>query len=384
VGKVFEMNKNQVSLASAEPVPIDTANDKLSFRKWRRRVIDQIMSNKDLSPTARLIGYSIAERLEQATRCTKASSMTLGRAVGIKPDAAQDGLDELIAAGQAHVHYTERGTRVISLWPYIPTGGSDTPVLAESAFFRTRAYPAFLSARARFLTNLFADRGVSSPDKLVAFAATRFIDVESGVIDHTSKAIGAVIGYGSEAVRKAVGRLVAAGYFSKDRAPGGKAVLTPAMDPGMNSGTNTGTDSGTAKTRNADSTATSSPLPYLPWSPEDSQKETYQEVSPRERSSLCGGSTKTLEAAHGLWRRILLEFGVPYGALTGKHQPCPACGGKDRFRYDDRHGDGDYYCNVCGPGKGISLVAKVNGWSYAEAARRIDELIGNKGRRRAA
>jgi phage/plasmid primase-like uncharacterized protein len=35
-------------------------------------------------------------------------------------------------------------------------------------------------------------------------------------------------------------------------------------------------------------------------------------------------------------------------------------------------------------GKGIRLVMKVNGWSCAEAAKRIDELIGNEPRVRSA
>jgi Zinc-binding domain of primase-helicase len=90
--------------------------------------------------------------------------------------------------------------------------------------------------------------------------------------------------------------------------------------------------------------------------------------------------TKTLEAAHGRWRWILTSFGIPQSALNGKEQPCPACGGRDRFVFDDRHGDGDYFCRRCDAGKGISLVAKVNGWSYAEAAKRVDELIGNQPR----
>jgi putative DNA primase/helicase len=84
---------------------------------------------------------------------------------------------------------------------------------------------------------------------------------------------------------------------------------------------------------------------------------------------------KTLDTAYGLWREILPRFGVPATALNGKHQACAACGGKDRFRFTDRHGDGDYFCNGCGAGKGISLVAKVNDWDYPEAAKRIDEFL---------
>lgn len=89
------------------------------------------------------------------------------------------------------------------------------------------------------------------------------------------------------------------------------------------------------------------------------------------------GRPKTIEAAHGRWREILPILGVPATALSGKHVPCPSCGGTDRVRFHDRHGDGDYFCSHCGAGKGISLVAKVNGLDYAEAASRIDDVIGN-------
>ena len=85
---------------------------------------------------------------------------------------------------------------------------------------------------------------------------------------------------------------------------------------------------------------------------------------------------RTLDAAHGRWREILPMFGVPATILNGKHHPCPACGGKDRFRFHDRNGNGDYYCAGCGAGKGVKLISIVNGWNYGEAARKVDEYIG--------
>lgn len=88
--------------------------------------------------------------------------------------------------------------------------------------------------------------------------------------------------------------------------------------------------------------------------------------------------TRTLDSAHGRWREILPALGVSMAVLNGKHHPCPACGGKDRFRFHDRESDGDYYCSQCGAGKGVSLVAKVNGWDYGEAAKHVDEYIGNQ------
>ena len=90
---------------------------------------------------------------------------------------------------------------------------------------------------------------------------------------------------------------------------------------------------------------------------------------------------QTADIARGRWREILPAVGIPSSFLTGRHGPCPACQGEDRFRFTDRNSDGDYYCSACGAGKGIGLVAKVNGCTYAEAAQKIDEVIGYPRRR---
>ncbi|EEY1441531.1 DNA primase, partial [Escherichia coli] len=42
------------------------------------------------------------------------------------------------------------------------------------------------------------------------------------------------------------------------------------------------------------------------------------------------------KAARGHWSRILPALGV--NVLKNRHQPCPVCAGKDRFRFDDREG----------------------------------------------
>jgi putative DNA primase/helicase len=81
--------------------------------------------------------------------------------------------------------------------------------------------------------------------------------------------------------------------------------------------------------------------------------------------------------AQGRWFTILPQLGVPPAFLTGKHTACPICrAGKDRFRYDNQEGRGTWICSVCGAGDGISLVMKLNGWSFARAANRIEALIG--------
>lgn len=85
---------------------------------------------------------------------------------------------------------------------------------------------------------------------------------------------------------------------------------------------------------------------------------------------------RTVDRARGRWREILLRLGVADRFLRNKHGPCPLCGGKDRFRFDDKNGSGSYYCNQCGPGLGLMLLQKMNGWDYATACREVDEIIG--------
>ena len=85
----------------------------------------------------------------------------------------------------------------------------------------------------------------------------------------------------------------------------------------------------------------------------------------------------TIDAARGKWRDILTSFGVPAKALNGKHHPCPACGGKDRFRFADKEGSGNYFCSGCGHGYGISLVQKMTGLDFKGAAQAVDRAIGN-------
>jgi putative DNA primase/helicase len=86
-------------------------------------------------------------------------------------------------------------------------------------------------------------------------------------------------------------------------------------------------------------------------------------------------SGTTIDQARGRWRDILLRLGVAAHHLLGKHGPCPLCGGKDRFRFDDRDGSGSYICGQCGAGTGIRLIRKLKGWDYATACREIDALL---------
>lgn len=84
----------------------------------------------------------------------------------------------------------------------------------------------------------------------------------------------------------------------------------------------------------------------------------------------------TKQAARGKWDGILTEL-IGESAVTRKHGPCPICGGTDRYRYDNKRNDGDWYCNVCGPGDGFRLLSESLGLSFAEVAKRVDRIVNN-------
>lgn len=76
----------------------------------------------------------------------------------------------------------------------------------------------------------------------------------------------------------------------------------------------------------------------------------------------------------GKWEFILQSLGIriPEG---GKHGPCPKCGGKDRFRFDNKDERGTWFCNHCGSGDGIDIVKLVFDIDTVPAAARIAECL---------
>lgn len=85
----------------------------------------------------------------------------------------------------------------------------------------------------------------------------------------------------------------------------------------------------------------------------------------------------TRDVAKGKWHHILPEFGIESSHLKNKHGPCPACGGNDRFRFDNKEGTGSYICGQCGSGDGFKLIEAVTGQSFSDIAKRIDEICQN-------
>jgi len=80
--------------------------------------------------------------------------------------------------------------------------------------------------------------------------------------------------------------------------------------------------------------------------------------------------------AVGRWPGILASLGVAETFLSGKNGPCPACGGKDRFRFDDLEGRGTFFCSHCGAGDGFALLKNVCGLDFKAAAREVERVVG--------
>jgi putative DNA primase/helicase len=91
-----------------------------------------------------------------------------------------------------------------------------------------------------------------------------------------------------------------------------------------------------------------------------------------------------IDAASGRWPELLGALGgLSPEQLTNEHQPCPACGGEDRYRWDQDDGHGGWYCNQCGGkdhagggGSGMDLLTRVTGWDFKQACRRIEQHLG--------
>jgi hypothetical protein len=83
-------------------------------------------------------------------------------------------------------------------------------------------------------------------------------------------------------------------------------------------------------------------------------------------------------AAEGKWRDILLRLSIDVPATAKQHGSCPACGGKDRFRFDDKDGKGSWFCNQCEPkaGDGFALVQNVKRCPFPEALQLVADALG--------
>ena len=82
---------------------------------------------------------------------------------------------------------------------------------------------------------------------------------------------------------------------------------------------------------------------------------------------------QVLNSAKGRWLDVFNYLGL--NVQFNRHQFCPACGGNDRFRFDDKYGNGDYYCNHCGAADGLSLITKALGITFKDALYQVNECL---------
>jgi putative DNA primase/helicase len=75
------------------------------------------------------------------------------------------------------------------------------------------------------------------------------------------------------------------------------------------------------------------------------------------------------------WFDLLSYLGVESRFLRNKHGPCPLCGGKDRFRWDNKEGRGTWICSHCGAGDGAELAMRVLGTGFKDLIHRIGPFV---------
>jgi putative DNA primase/helicase len=92
---------------------------------------------------------------------------------------------------------------------------------------------------------------------------------------------------------------------------------------------------------------------------------------------------KTKDLAKGRWKEIILALtSISPEKLKNKHQPCPFCGGIDRYRFDDKQGSGSWFCNQgCAPdgrrsSNGFGFLMNYLNEDFKSVARRVDEYLG--------
>lgn len=84
-------------------------------------------------------------------------------------------------------------------------------------------------------------------------------------------------------------------------------------------------------------------------------------------------------ACQNRWPDIFQAFDVDPKVTNGRHQPCPFCGGTDRFRYTDKFGNGEWICNNCaepGVADGFEFLMRFTGLDFSGVAKGISGIIG--------
>ena len=109
------------------------------------------------------------------------------------------------------------------------------------------------------------------------------------------------------------------------------------------------------------------------------QKQTFANANPANPNYSASGSFDDVKrAAQGQWDAILSRLGItlpPHNI----HAPCPACGGTDRFRYDNQEGHGTFICSQGGngilSGDGFALIQHKTGATSSEVLNMVRGIV---------
>lgn len=81
--------------------------------------------------------------------------------------------------------------------------------------------------------------------------------------------------------------------------------------------------------------------------------------------------------AHGRWPEILLYLGLEPRMIKKRvNMPCPFCGGRDRFQFTDKFGEGNYFCRYCGAGGGFQLAQQATGMDFHGVLVAVERYLG--------
>jgi putative DNA primase/helicase len=80
----------------------------------------------------------------------------------------------------------------------------------------------------------------------------------------------------------------------------------------------------------------------------------------------------------GLWPKLLMEAGVDQKWLSKRVGPCPFCGGRDRYVFDDLQGRGTYFCRKCSArgGDGMQFLMQWANIRFADALTTVRSFLG--------
>lgn len=86
--------------------------------------------------------------------------------------------------------------------------------------------------------------------------------------------------------------------------------------------------------------------------------------------------TKISDDAVGHWAEILPALGIPADSLARPNVKCPLHSpSKDSFSYNPQLET--FYCRSCQGGSAMELLKRFHGWTYSEAAREVEKVLGN-------